>query len=416
MAITITVPRLGWTMEEGIFVGWLKRDGDEVRPGEMLFELEGEKASQEIESLDGGILRIPPDAPKPGNVVKVGAVLGYLCKPDESLENRIRNERLVEPTANNPKTESSPTSFQSTNRNLQSEGPIPISPRARHVARELGVEWTSLRGSGRSGRIRERDVRAAAQSQRVNLRFDNRNLQSAIPGRLLPLSPTRRAIARRMAAGVHEAAPVTMVTKAAAANLISLREQFRSAAERARDTATPVEPVPSFTDIIVKLAAVVLREHRMLSAQWRDEGILVPDEIHVSVAVDTDSGLVAPVICNADKLSLRQIAVASAALVERARSHTLHVSELEGGTFTVSNLGMFGIDAFTPIINLPQCSILGIGRIVREPAVIGDQIVPCEMLTLSLTFDHRVVDGAPAARFLNAIRTAVENPAALLVS
>ncbi|HEV3007212.1 MAG TPA: 2-oxo acid dehydrogenase subunit E2, partial [Pirellulales bacterium] len=175
-------------------------------------------------------------------------------------------------------------------------------------------------------------------------------------------------------------------------------------------------PAPSFTDLIVKLAAMALRQHPSLNASWRDDGIVIWDEINIGVAVDTEAGLVAPVVRDVPSLGLRQLAAETRRLIERARARRLSAEELQGGTFTVTNLGMFGIDAFTPIVNLPECAILGIGRIVREPAVIGETIAPCDALTLSLTFDHRVVDGAPAARFLDALRQAAEQPAAWLVA
>jgi pyruvate dehydrogenase E2 component (dihydrolipoamide acetyltransferase) len=156
------------------------------------------------------------------------------------------------------------------------------------------------------------------------------------------------------------------------------------------------------------LSAAVLRQHPMLQAQWRDEGLWLPDHIHIAIAVDTDAGLLAPVVRDVDKLPLPEIAQQSRKLIDEARAGKLSANQMAGATFTVTNLGMFGIDAFTPIIHLPQCAALGIGRIVQEPAVIENKIIPRYMLTLSLTFDHRVVDGAPAARFLTVIRQGLE--------
>jgi pyruvate dehydrogenase E2 component (dihydrolipoamide acetyltransferase) len=406
MPTPITVPRLGWTMEEGVFVGWLKRDGDTIEPGDMVFELEGEKASQEIESLDGGVLRIPPDAPKPGDVVRVGAVLGYLFAPDESAESGLRiadcglkggpqlGDAQPPPFA--------PAASQSATRGPQSEITLAISPRARRVARELGVDWRTLRGGGRTGRIRERDVRAAAIATHTSTPVA-RPGGPPIPGRLMPLTPTRRTIARRMSAGVHEAAPVTLVTKADATNLVELRRRLGAATVAGASA-------PTYTDLLVKITAESLRQHPLLNAQWRDDGIFVPDVIHIAIAVDAPDGLVAPVVRDAARLSLATLAAESRRLVEAARRDALKAEDMSGATFTVSNLGPFGVDAFTPIVNPPQCAVLGVGRIVREPAVVGDQIVPRDMMALSLTFDHRIVDGAPAARFLNDVRRSVENP------
>ena len=173
--------------------------------------------------------------------------------------------------------------------------------------------------------------------------------------------------------------------------------------------------IPSYNDLLVKLTAVILERHPLLAAQWNDCEIIIPAEFHISVAVDTEAGLLAPVVRNANKLTLRQVAAEMRKLSERARAGKLTSEQMQGGVFTITNLGMFGIDAFTPIINLPQCAILGVGRIVREPAVVNDQVIPRDQMTLSLTFDHRVVDGAPAARFLNDLRQAIEQPGAVLV-
>jgi pyruvate dehydrogenase E2 component (dihydrolipoamide acetyltransferase) len=169
-------------------------------------------------------------------------------------------------------------------------------------------------------------------------------------------------------------------------------------------------PAPSYTDLVIKLTSVALQEHPALNARWEDEGIVLCRRIHIGFAVDTETGLVAPVIRDVPALSLQQLAARSRELIERARSRKLTAEEMQGGTFTVTNLGPFGIDAFTPIINHPECAILGVGRIRRQPAVVGEQIVPRDMVTLSLTFDHRIVDGAPAARFLDTLRRCIEDP------
>jgi pyruvate dehydrogenase E2 component (dihydrolipoamide acetyltransferase) len=212
-----------------------------------------------------------------------------------------------------------------------------------------------------------------------------------------------------MSAGAHETAPVTLTTRCDATNLVNLREQFRTA-ERGAE-----EIVPSYNDLLVKLTAMILTRHPLLAAQWGEREILLPEGFHISVAVDTEAGLLAPVVRDADRLTLRQIAAEMRNLSGLARSGKLSSEQMQGGVFTITNLGMLGIDAFTPIINLPQCAILGVGRIVCEPAVVNGQIVPRDQMTLSLTFDHRVVDGAPAARFLNDLRMAIEHPAAVLV-
>jgi pyruvate dehydrogenase E2 component (dihydrolipoamide acetyltransferase) len=207
-------------------------------------------------------------------------------------------------------------------------------------------------------------------------------------------------------------APVTLTTTAGATNLVNLRNQFKAAGSAGTDV------VPSYTDILVKLTALALQKHPLLNARWDDEQIRLSPEIHIGVAVDTDAGLLAPVLRNVVSLPLKEIAARSRDLIERSHQRKLTGDELHGGTFTITNLGAFGIDAFTPIIHPSQCAILGVGRIRRQPVVHGDgdDIVIRDQITLSLTFDHRIVDGAPAARFLRTIVALLENPVPWLVS
>jgi pyruvate dehydrogenase E2 component (dihydrolipoamide acetyltransferase) len=428
VAIAITVPRLGWSMEEGTFVAWLRRNGDLIKPGEFLFSLESEKATEEIETLDGGILCIPPDAPKPGDKVQVGQLLGYLLAEGENApvarkEQAIAAASMQTAPPANPsvrrlaqslavdiaQVSGSGTAGRITEDDVRrrsqpaaagsgpglSAGPKPaISPRARRAARALGVDWSRLQGSGRSGRIRERDVQAAAAVGKAG-------------GRLLPLTSIRRTIAARMVAGVTQAAPVTLTTRVDATNLVNLRQQFK--------TAASPDGVPSYTDLMVKLAAAALTQHPLLQAQWRDDGLFVPDRIDIAFAVQTDAGLLVPVVRQADQRTLRQVAAQTRELIALARAGRLDTDQMRDATFTITNLGAFGIDAFTPIIHLPQSAVLGVGRIAREPAVQDDRVVPRDTLTLSLTFDHRIVDGAPAAAFLATLRGCVEQPAPWLM-
>ncbi|HBI45349.1 MAG TPA: alkylhydroperoxidase, partial [Planctomycetales bacterium] len=262
------------------------------------------------------------------------------------------------------------------------------SPRARRVARELGVNWTQIQGGGKTGRVRERDVRAAAGPAPA---------QTAV-------SPLRKTIAERMTASLRSTAPVTLTTTADASNLVSLRNQFKTAAASGDDV------IPGYTDFLVKLAAAALQKHPLLSARWTNAEITPSTSLDIGIAVDTERGLLVPVVRNAPNLSMRQVAASTRDLAERARGGTLQSSEMQGGVFTITNLGAFGVDAFTPIINYPQCAILGVGRIQRRPVASDDRIMICEQVTLSLTFDHRIVDGAPAARFLQTLSQMLENP------
>lgn len=383
MAVAVTVPRLGWNMDEGVFVGWLKADGDAVRAGDPLFTLEGEKATQEVEALDEGILRIPPDAPGPGDRVAVGAVLGYLMEPDEGPDS-------LTAVADRPAASGRPRS----------------SPLARRVARELGIDWTSLRGAGRTGRVRKADVLAAATAAGIEAGAGTATRQPPAAARAVPLGTLRGAIAARLGHSHRTTVPVTLTATADATNLVSLREQFKA---RAGDI------LPSYTDFAVKLAALALVDHPIINSSLDGDRIVTSGEVHVGFAVETDAGLLVPVIRHADRLGLKELASRSRRLVEQARLGRLPLQDMQGGTFTVTNLGAFGVEAFTPVINPPECAILGLGRIARRPTLRGDQVVAREEMVLSLTFDHCIVDGAPAARFLRQVAQMIENPAPWLV-
>jgi pyruvate dehydrogenase E2 component (dihydrolipoamide acetyltransferase) len=461
MAAEIHMPRLGWSMEEGTFGEWLKRDGDAVRAGDLVFTVEGDKATQEIEAFESGILRLPPNAPQPGDLVRVGTVLAYLVKPGEAAPFAQVSPVVSESTTQAPATpatlnrQTADAPQKSPIQNPQSK--IPISPRARRIAKELGVDWSAITGSGATGRIIERDIRAAAQAarewrvritpiaqrmaqeagldlaalaqQKAGQRIDRADVEAALAtlssppsppepvegepvegepvegGETIPVTRIRRLIAERMVESAQRTAAVTLTTEADATELVALREGFKAA------LAARNRPVPSYNDLLLKLTAVALGEHPLLNATWQGDEIVLHPAIHLGLAVDTAAGLLVPVIRNVQAKSLRQISQEAKTLIERAGARQLGPDELTGGTFTLTNLGMHGIDAFTPLLNLPQCAILGVGRIVKKPWVVNDEVVPRHVVALSLTFDHRIVDGAPAARFLNTIREFVETPA-----
>ncbi|MSR49745.1 MAG: hypothetical protein EXS07_06830, partial [Gemmataceae bacterium] len=274
------------------------------------------------------------------------------------------------------------------------------SPRARRLASSLGIDWKRLIGSGAGGRVRECDVKAAST-----------NLPSAITSagkaQRTPISKKRRLIAQRLIASMQLTVPVTLTTKADATNLVNLRNHFKS--------TNGTHPIPSFQDIITKLVAEVLKEHLFLAGRWDEDAIVLPahHELHIGMAVDTEDGLLVPVIRNVAGLNLRDVAAQSKSLVQQAREGKITAAQMQGGVFTITNLGAFGIDSFTPVINYPEAAILGLGAIRKEPVFLDDgQVVAQLQLALSLTFDHRIVDGAPAARFLQALVSAISNPSA----
>lgn len=472
MAIEIVMPRLGWTMEEGIFGEWLKEDGETVHAGDLLFTVESDKATQEVEAFDSGILRIPPDGPQSGDVIPVGGRLGYLVAPGEAVPFEAAPAApAAQPVGNGVTPPASSREAPAAAR----RGQLPaISPRARRVAAELGVDWAGLTGSGRTGRIVERDVRAAhaqqqeqaapaqpaapgvsvtgpavvqvspvaqrmaqaagldlaevaaqhpgrrIQRQDVELALAARAAQPAPStptapatgeeGQTVPITRMRSLIAQRMTESLHTTAPVTLNTEADATALVALREQLKAS------LAPRNLPVPAYNDLLIKLTAVAIQEHPLLNATWRGDEIFLPSQVNIGLAVDTEEGLLVPVVRGADTKSIRRIAAESRSLIEKAQARKLTAPDLQDATFTITNLGAYGIDAFTPIINPPQCAILGVGRIVKKPAVYQDQVVPRHRVTLSLTFDHRIVDGGPAARFLNTLRTYIEEPVLWLMA
>lgn len=393
--IEITVPRLGWSMDEGTFAEWLKRDGEWINPGDMLFVLESEKAAQEIESFDAGTLRLLPDGPEPGDVVKVGQTIGYLVGKDEVAELPATKAMSQEPAA--AKQEPQPVAPVPVVVNRSSVEEAASSPRARRVAKELGVDLKQLTGSGKGGRIREQDVRAAVPSV---------SDKSSV-GRVIPASSLRRTIADRMLISLQTTAPVTLTRRVDATNLQNLRQQF---------AASKSGSVPTVTAVLIKLTAIALKKHELLNSRWEDDQIVVPNDVHMGIAVDTPQGLLVPVIRDVQHLSLLDIAARLEDIKTRSAARKLTPDELRGGTFTISNLGRYDIETFTPIINTPESAILGVGTMRREAVVLDDdRIVPRDMLWLSLTFDHRVVDGAPAAEFLQTLAAGIENPAAWLL-
>jgi len=467
MAFEVVMPRLGWNMEEGALAAWRKQDGETVESGEILFEVESDKAVQEVEALDSGILRIPPDSPLPGQQVPVGTLLAYLVKPGEALPFTASAVVTPAPTSSSVSASAvqtlTPQAAADVPQRLNRNQPA-VSPRAARVASELGVDWTVLKGSGRTGRIVERDVRQAAAAlatagaaigvraspvarraakelgvdlerlaaQLPDKRIERADVEAAAQkaaqaapaaaaplapvsagmpsGAVLPITQVRRVTAERMAASAHTVAPVTLTAEVDATELVRLRKQLKE--DQSQVTLT-------YNDLLAKLVAQALTEHPQVNARFEGDSIMQAATVNMGIAVDTERGLLVPVVRDAQSKSLRQIARESADLIERARSGRISTDELRGGTFTITNLGMFEIDAFTPIINLPECAILGVGRIVPKQVVAdldAERVAIRHMMFLSLTFDHRLVDGAPAARFLQRVKQYVEKPYLWLIN
>ncbi len=460
MAVEIVMPKFGWTMEEGVLAEWTKHDGDTVKAGEVLFTVESDKALNEVESFETGILRIPPDSPPIGATVRVGARLAYIVQPGEQapFENQPASAAPAVLAAAGPEKAAQGAGAFDTSSPQSRSARHAVSPRARRLATQLNIDLAQLSGSGRTGRVVERDVRAASASRpapnevraspvarraAAELGINLEQLAAARPGQRLeradveaaarrtaaaeappaavpsdaseqsaPMSTVRRLTSERMLAGAHQTAPVTLTTEADATELVRLRTQLKN------DSQAALQPVPSYTDLMAKLVAHALQEHPALNARLAGETIIQSSAAHIGLAVDTERGLLVPVVRDVQSKGLRQIARETSALMERARAGRLGADDLRGSTFTVTNLGMFEIDAFTPIINLPECAILGMGRITPKQVVVdaaAERVAIRHMMFLSLTFDHRLVDGAPAARCLQRIKQLIEQPYLWLV-
>ena len=302
-------------MDKGTFGEWLKADGDFVEPGEAIFTLESEKALQEVESVDGGILKVIPGGPDEGDTVTVGTLIAYLLSDGEVIPTgsaagsseassvvvtQVAERETSESTRVHSPRPSSAKSHRATVPRRNANGLPTISPRAARLANELGVDWSQLKSSGRTGRIRECDVQSAAKHPAP----ENR------PANDPRIGTTRRVTAERMMASAHNTAPVTLTTRVDATNIVSLRQQYKASGNQS---------VPAFHDIIAKLTAITLSEYPAISSQWTDDGVVQSDGIHIGLAVDSEAGLLVPVVRNVDRLSLLDLAEYSRNLIERAR-------------------------------------------------------------------------------------------------
>jgi pyruvate dehydrogenase E2 component (dihydrolipoamide acetyltransferase) len=456
MATEVIMPKLGQTMEEGTIVEWLKREGDPVRRGEVIYTTESDKATLEVESPTRGFLRRILVAA--GETVPVLTVVGLITRTaDEDISgvefqgsgsrSQVAEAAALptaEPETLKPETLKRPSGrlFASPRaRKLAREKEVDLAhvpgtgpngriverdvmavletlPRATPVARRLadqaGLDLRAVRGSGPGGRITKEDVERALSELQVAEAAALAKPETLKPETLKPLTGVRAVIARRMAESHRTTAPVTLTTEADATAFVEVREGLKAS------LADELGFNLGYNDLLIKLVARALREFPYMNARLEDIGdgsgvIRHLDEVNVALAVDTERGLLVPVVRAADRKGLVEIAREVRELVARAQSGQALPDELSGSTFTITNLGMYEIDAFTPIINLPETAILGVGRIVARPAVVDGGVCVRQMMWLSLTFDHRLVDGAPAARFLQRIKQFIEEPYLLLV-
>jgi pyruvate dehydrogenase E2 component (dihydrolipoamide acetyltransferase) len=448
MAEIIEMPRLSDTMTEGVIAKWHKKVGDPIRPGDLLAEIETDKATMEFEAPIGGAL-LYIGAPE-GKPIPIGAPIAIIGKPDEDISALLNRgaspappESITSPTPAQPQPAATPPPP------VEAPAPVPASPAlsappaqpqpaatppppaeaparapaspalgappaetrlkasplARSMAQKAGIDLHQVHGTGEGGRIIRRDVEAYLSHAVATTPVATPAQPAAAPYQEVPLSQMRKTIARRLTASMQEA-PHFYLTRA-----VSME-----AAATWREKLNALSPHKiSFNDLIIKAVAMALRKHPYLNAAWMGDHIRLYQEIHIGFAVAVEEGLIVPVLRHADRKGLSEIAAETVLLAQKARERKLAPEEYTGSTFSISNLGMFGIEEFTAVINPPEAAILAVGAIQPTPVVKDGHVVVERRMRVTLSCDHRVVDGATGAAFLETFTQLLEEPARLLL-
>ncbi len=362
MVTKVVMPRLSLTMKEGTVGIWYKKEGDTVEKGEPLVEVFSEKATYDLEAPASGILR--KILVQEGIDIPVNSILAIITAPDEPF-----SEAEI------------PVEIPQTVEEVKKR--ILASPAAKRLAREYGTDLSLVTGSGPKGRIVEEDVRRFVE--------ETRGILPKVK-EIIPFSGFRKTSAERVAMSFRTAPHSTVIMEADASKAMALHDKLQV----------------SYTAVLVKVVAKTLAEHSLINSTFEGNQIKIFEDVNVGVAVATENGLVVPVIHNADKKTLEEIATGVKQLTEEAQQGKLTKENLTGGTFTITNLGMYGVEFFIPIINPPEAAILAVGRIIEKPIVIDEKIETKPVMMLSLTYDHRIVDGAPASDFLRKVKENME--------
>ena len=421
MAEIVRMPKLSDTMKEGVVAEWHKKVGDNIESGELLAEIETDKATMEFESFQEGVLL--HIGVEKGQTAPVDSILAILGEKGEDVTKLIKEEKASEPESAEkevPKPSSAPTPTpvevkpvtlasvtHQTTQNSSSNKPFPTldslnslktkaSPLAKKLAEERGVNLKFVIGTGTDGRIVKRDIDTFQVSSTV------KEQESFVDE---PVSQMRKVIAQRLAESKFSAPHFYLTVSINMENSIEARKAINNAINPSKI---------SFNDLVVKAAAVSLKDHPKVNASWFGDFIRYNDHVHIGVAVAVDEGLLVPVVRFTNEKSLTQIGQEVKLLAQKAKDKKLQPEEWEGNTFTISNLGMFGIDEFTAIVNPPDACILAIGGIKQVPVVKNGEIVPGNIMKVTLSCDHRVVDGALGSAFLNSFKNYLENPVLLL--
>jgi pyruvate dehydrogenase E2 component (dihydrolipoamide acetyltransferase) len=391
MAIQILMPKIGLTMSEGKVVEWNKREGEWVEKGEVLFVFETEKVTFEVEAPQSGFLAkilVQVD-----ETVPIGSVVGFLVE---------KEGEKVEIAAERPKALLEERKEMAVEIRTPPSERIRATPLARKMAEEYGLDLRKICGSGSGGRIRRIDIEKALQTKGPE------PIQRVEAEKLVKLTSMRRIIAQKMLASKIETAQTYMSNTIDATRILEARERLQPVIEKITGVRLTI------TDILMKITASAISLHPVINTRWSQEGILWFEPVHMGMAMALEEGLIVPVIWDIGKKSLSEIAKVRAELVEKGKKRMLTPDDMRGSTFTFSSLGMYGVEEFTAIINQPESAILAVGSILDKPVAINKEIVIRPVMKMTLSYDHRVIDGAKAAQFMKTLKELMEDPILIL--
>ncbi|RWQ72936.1 dihydrolipoamide acetyltransferase family protein [Bacillus cereus] len=399
MAVEVVMPKLGMAMKEGIITSWNIKAGDNVAKGELIASINSEKIETEIEApADGTVLDI---AVSEDEGVPPGTVICYIGKPNEKVEMQESTHVVEEKTSN---IEVQNVQNQEANGKEVSKQRIKISPVAKKIAKSENLDIKALVGTGPGGRITKADVLKALEVRGIVPEISEQEESNVIP-----VTGMRKAIANRMHASLQNSAQLTLTMKVDVTDLVALHKEIAKVVQKRYDNKLTI------TDFVSRAAVLALGEHKEMNSAYIDDAIHQFEHVHLGMAVALEKGLIVPAIRFANNLSLVELSKEIKNVAQKARAGSLSSDDMHGTTFTISNLGSFGIEYFTPVLNTPETGILGIGAIEHVPVYKGKKLKKGSMLPLSLTFDHRVLDGAPAAAFLRTIKHYLEEPITILL-
>ncbi len=420
MATKVHMEALSPTMEEGRLVKWTKHEGDAVKSGDTLAEVETDKAIMELVArADGQLIKVV--VPE-GSTVPVGNVVAWIGKPGEKVDGAREDKPAPTPTMSPRAAAPAPSPAQSTPVTPPAATRVKASPLAKRMAKDAGVDLKLVQGSGPGGRVVKRDVERAPAAQAATApasatpRTADRAPRTGVPYEDVPLTQIRKTIAKRLAASLGPVPHFFLTTEIDMERAAEAREALnKQLGEEGGGGGSGGGGKISFNDIIIKAVALALVHHRACNAWFQEDHIRYWNEVHIGMAVAIEDGLITPVIRNADLKSLSEIGAEARDLAGKARNRRLKPEEYTGSTFSVSNLGMFDIDQFTAVINPPEAGIVAIGTIAPKAVPDGDRVSVRRRLRLTMSCDHRVIDGATGAAFLKTLKQMLENPLAMLL-